>query len=219
MRIYRPHFASPENMSHARRSQGDQAETREAGGESADATERPLAVRQPFRAQRIGQADRRTDQEEQGREHEILRHGGSGGVHELGQECREEQQALGVRDRCDKAAEGVRMGADPGRDSRAAVSQHPQSEQNQDQATDRGQPIQAGTAQLGEHPETACHKGDENHVGDEDREQGSERGPPAAGDPAATIIRMLGPGIATISAVAMVKVKIVDTSNRAGLLG
>ena len=30
---------------------------------------------------------------------------------------------------------------------------------------------------------------------------------------------MLGPGIATISAVAMVKVKIVEMSSRAGLLG
>ena len=71
----------------------------------------------------------------------------------------------------------------PGRDSLSVVSQHPQSEQNENQATDRGQPIQRGTAKLGESPETAGHKGDENHVGGEDREQGSERGPPATGDP------------------------------------
>ena len=71
----------------------------------------------------------------------------------------------------------------PGRDSLSVVSQHPQSEQNENQATDRGQPIQRGTAKLGKPPETACHKADENHVDGENGEQGPERGPLAAGDP------------------------------------
>ena len=86
------------------------------------------------------------------------------------QECREEQQALGVHDGGDKAAEGVRMDAGPGADSVSVVTKHPKSEQNKHETTDRGQPIDHGTPKLRNCPETDRHEGNKEHVGGEARE-------------------------------------------------